>query len=182
MTHSTLQLRVSFQVAGALSSGFWGMFHILSLGSPLEVQWVEDLALSLLWCRAPLRCGFDPWPWELSARGGRGQNKSINKCQRCSLIDTQVHTALFLLLPPQEDHTPQPGFQVSPHEGLNSHLPTLLLLSFFVFSGAALTAYGGSQAKGQIGAVAASLHQSHSNEGSEPRLGPTSQLTAMPDP
>ena len=33
-----------------------------------------------------------------------------------------------------------------------------------------LVAYGGSQASGSIGAVAAGLHQSHSNAGSEPRL------------
>ena len=43
-------------------------------------------------------------------------------------------------------------------------------------------AHGGSQAKGPIGAVAASLHHSHSNEGSEPCLQLTPQLTAMPDP
>eukprot|EP00108_Taenia_solium_P006331 TsM_001148800 transcript=TsM_001148800 gene=TsM_001148800 len=43
-------------------------------------------------------------------------------------------------------------------------------------------AYGGSQARGPIGAVATSLHQSHSNSGSEPRLQPTPQLTATPDP
>ena len=53
---------------------------------------------------------------------------------------------------------------------------------FFVFSRAAFTAYGGSQARGLIGAVAASLRQSHSNTGSEPRLQPTPQLRAMPDP
>ena len=37
---------------------------------------------------------------------------------------------------------------------------------FFVFSGGAPSAYGGSQFRGLIGAVAASLHQSHSNTGS----------------
>ena len=31
-------------------------------------------------------------------------------------------------------------------------------------------AYGGSQARGQIGAVAAGLHHNHSNKGSELRL------------
>ena len=41
----------------------------------------------------------------------------------------------------------------------------------FAFSRAAPMAYGGSQ--GRIGAVAASLLQSHSNVGSEPRLKPT---------
>ena len=43
-------------------------------------------------------------------------------------------------------------------------------------------AYGGSQARGRIGAVAASLRQSHSNAESEPHLQPTPQLTATPDP
>ena len=63
----------------------------------------------------------------------------------------------------------------------------LSFFSFFFFclfaiSWIAPTAYGGSQARGPIGAVAASLHQSHSNSGSEPSLQPTPQLTAMPDP
>ena len=35
---------------------------------------------------------------------------------------------------------------------------------------AALTAYGGSQARGRIGAAAAGLHHSHSNSGSERHL------------
>ena len=43
-------------------------------------------------------------------------------------------------------------------------------------------AYGGSQAKSQIGAVATGLHQSHSNAGSKPDLQPTPQLTATLDP
>ena len=37
-------------------------------------------------------------------------------------------------------------------------------------------------ARGQIGAIATGLRQSHSNTGSEPRLQPTPQLTATPDP
>ena len=52
----------------------------------------------------------------------------------------------------------------------------------FVFSGASPMAYGGSQASGLARAVAAGLHQSHSNARSEPHLGPTPQLTATPDP
>ena len=64
----------------------------------------------------------------------------------------------------------------------------ILFTFFFVFffplaiSWAAPLAYGGSQARGLIGAVAAGLHQSHSNTGSEPRLQPTPQLKATPDP
>ena len=65
---------------------------------------------------------------------------------------------------------------------------SFLFLSFFFFffclfaiSWAAPAAYGGSQARGLIGAVATSLRQSHSNLGSEPRLRPALQLTATPD-
>ena len=56
-----------------------------------------------------------------------------------------------------------------------------LFLSFCLLR-AAPVAYGGSQARGLIGAVATSLHQSHSNAESEPHLRPTPQLTATPDP
>ena len=43
-------------------------------------------------------------------------------------------------------------------------------------------AYGGSQARGLIRAVAAGLRQGHSNARSEPHPKPTPQFTAMPDP
>ena len=52
----------------------------------------------------------------------------------------------------------------------------------FAFPRAASAAYGGSQARSLSRAVAAGLHQSHSNASSEPRLRPTPQLTATPDP
>ena len=45
---------------------------------------------------------------------------------------------------------------------------------------ATLAAYGSSQARGEVGAVAAGLH--HSHKGSEQYQQPTPQLTAMPDP
>ena len=53
---------------------------------------------------------------------------------------------------------------------------------FFAFSRAAPAVYGGSQARGLIRSIAAGLRQSHSNVGSEPRLQPTPQLMATPDP
>ena len=61
------------------------------------------------------------------------------------------------------------------------HFSFFFVFFFFAISWAAPTAYGGSQARGRIGAVATGLHQSHSNVGSEPRLQPTPQLTATPD-
>ena len=42
-------------------------------------------------------------------------------------------------------------------------------------------AYGGSQARGPIRAVAAGLCQNHSNARSELSLQPIPELTAMPD-
>ena len=56
-----------------------------------------------------------------------------------------------------------------------------LFFGLFAISWAAPAAYGGSQARGPIGAVATGLRQSHSNVGSEQRLQPTPQLTATPD-
>ena len=53
---------------------------------------------------------------------------------------------------------------------------------FLVFSRAEPMTYGGSQARGLIGATAASLHHSHSHAGSKLRLRLAPQLTAMPDP
>ena len=53
---------------------------------------------------------------------------------------------------------------------------------FFLLFGAALAACGGSQARGLIGAIAAGLHHSHSNMGSEPNLRPTLWLKTTPDP
>ena len=55
-------------------------------------------------------------------------------------------------------------------------------LFFLAFSRATLVAYGGSLARRLIGAVATSLRQSHGNAASEPRLQPTPQLMATPDP
>ena len=53
---------------------------------------------------------------------------------------------------------------------------------FWSFLGPLPMEYGGSQARGLIGAVTTGLYHSHSNTGSEPHLRPTPQLQAMPDP
>ena len=58
----------------------------------------------------------------------------------------------------------------------------LSLCPFFLFVllfRAPLAAYGGSQARGQIGAAAASLPHSHSNAGSKPHLWPTPPFTSL---
>ena len=58
----------------------------------------------------------------------------------------------------------------------------ILFFFFFVFSRATLVAHGGSQARGLVRVVAAGLCHSHGNTRSEPRLRPTPQLMATPDP
>ena len=50
---------------------------------------------------------------------------------------------------------------------------------FLLFLWAAPTAHGGTQARGRIGAVAASLHHSHSNARSELCLQPAPQLPIL---
>ena len=63
------------------------------------------------------------------------------------------------------------------------YMVEVFFLSFFLLLFRATpVAYGGSQARGPIGAVAACLHHSHSNAISEPCLPPTPQVTARLDP
>ena len=64
---------------------------------------------------------------------------------------------------------------------LNAAVLKFLQKNFFL-GGLFRVAHGNSQARGQIGAVAAGLHHSHSHTGSELPLCPAPQLVAMPDP
>ena len=79
-------------------------------------------------------------------------------------------------------HSPALMHQDSQHHRGIMLVCFFVLFCFVVISWAAPTAYGGSQARGLIGAAAAGLHHSHSNVGSELRLRPTPQPTATPDP
>ena len=58
----------------------------------------------------------------------------------------------------------------------------IYLFIYFCLIRATLAAYGGSQTRGQIAAVAAGLCQRHSNARSELGLRPTPQLRATLDP
>ena len=62
------------------------------------------------------------------------------------------------------------------------YLFVYLFIFVFLSFRAAPVAHGGSRARGPFGAVAAGLHQSHRNVGSEQRLWPTPQLMVMQDP
>ena len=65
---------------------------------------------------------------------------------------------------------------------LKDYFVNTVICAFFFFR-VTPVAYRSSQARGRIGAVAAGLHHSYSKHGiREPRLQPTPQLVAMPDP
>ena len=67
-----------------------------------------------------------------------------------------------------------------PTEKQNLYFIFLFLFLIFAFSRATPAAYGGSQGRGLIGAVAMGLY--HSQTRSELLLRPTPQLMAMPGP
>ena len=58
----------------------------------------------------------------------------------------------------------------------------IIIIFVFCLFMAIPVAYGSSQARGPIGAAAASLRHGRSNSGSELHLRPTPQLMATPDP
>ena len=76
-----------------------------------------------------------------------------------------------------------PGtFQCGKHLSVCLSVCLSIYLSIYFIALPAPKACGGSQARGLIGAIAAGLHESHSNAGSEPRLRPIPQPMATLDP
>ena len=67
----------------------------------------------------------------------------------------------------------------SPSLVLRFHSPLFFFYIFVLLFWAALKACVSSQARGPVGAVAASLHHSHNNMGSKLHLRPIPQLTAI---
>ena len=128
----------------------------------------SDLALLWLWlcCRPTAVAPVQPLAWEPPYTAGaalKSKNKQTNKNQ------TNLPKAYNYGLE-------EWGFE--PNQSTLE--PEIFCL--FLFFRAAATAYGGSQARGRIGATAASPRHSHSNSGFEPHLRPTPQLKATPDP
>ena len=74
---------------------------------------------------------------------------------------------------------PSPGSVALTHVGYWFVCLFVCVFFLFVFRAAA---YGGSQARDQMGATAAGLRHNHSSTESKPHLQPTLQVTATPDP
>uniref|UniRef100_A0A4X1SPA0 Cationic amino acid transporter C-terminal domain-containing protein n=1 Tax=Sus scrofa TaxID=9823 RepID=A0A4X1SPA0_PIG len=129
----------------------------------------------------PVWDALEQWGWQLmrlllEVGGGRILNDFTAVCFPDLMFPT-----------PCRERNPQPS-AFHPLEHRDLHLQLLFFFFFFffffvflLFLWAAPVAYGGSQVRGAIGAVATGLRQSHSNTGSEPCLQPTPQLTATPD-
>ena len=108
---------------------------------------------------------------------GRGPGRSEARQNPCepSPLESLPHYPHL----PAQPLWPRPVTWLCPH--LSSEAWTawecpfcfVRLFVLFLLFRAIPTAYGGSQARDQIGAVAASLHHSHSNAGSKPCLQPT---------
>ena len=151
----------------------WECWETASLSS--LAQWFNDLALPMQ-LRLKLQLGSDPWPGSSICRrvAKNGGKKKEKKRKKYWLIpETKPFSKRALLL--SKDYC----YFFMEWE------PKLLLfcfvLSFCPFR-ATPTAYGDSQARGRIGAIAASLGHSHSNVGFALHLQPTPQPTTMPDP
>ena len=122
----------------------------------------------------------------LLSRTGREQSLGcqVKGCSQFSNLSTQVNILYFQ--PP----TVPPISMASVHQlvsesgkwwGYVVHFFLYFIYLFLLFR-AIPGAYGSSQARGRVRAVAASLSHSHGNTKSKLCLWPTPQLRAMPDP
>ena len=100
----------------------------------------------------------------------------------------QCRVSSSVLLEPHLPICPLPGqFHPKPchhmyAKDLHFHIFLYFYFYFFCLFRATPTAYGGSQARGWIGAVAAGLQHNHSNAECKPWVWPTAQLLATLDP
>ena len=152
------------------------------------IQSLASLSYLKLWCGSQTRLGF---PVAVAVAVAVAKASSFSSDLTPSLGTSIRH----LWAPRKKDKKRVACLLPMPQHLQNKKLVFLLICSgskrgsskvffffFFVFFRAAPAAYGGSHARGLIRAVAAGLHQSHSNVGSESRLQPAPQLPAMPDP
>ena len=150
-------------------------------------QWVKESALPQLWCRLQLQLRFSPWP------GNFHMLWAWPKKQIQTYILNLCVYWFFCLFPVSKRNI----FKIFSWYifvvllvAILYVLPTLcfvlvilavsfFLFLFFCFFRATPMAYGGSQAKGLIGAVAAGLHHSHNPSSWQHRiLNPLSEARA----
>ena len=139
--------------------------------NPDPVKWVRESGIA----HAAAQVQFLAWelPYTMGAaiKKGRkeGRKKGREREKKKNLSETQGEKANT---PHFDTH-----LEASEHESRIKKSPP----PFFCLFRAAPVAYKSSQARGQIGAVAASQHHSHSNSGSKEHLRTTPQLRATLD-
>ena len=150
--------------------GYPGTGCILSLGLPGALLWLRSL---LTWGGGS-RQGENPQNWlrfGAKPRPGGLRHPATPPLGGCGHNGHPVLANCPSQEPPWEKPWCDPG-GCSPIACSGAGFAGTALSFFCLFRAASATC-GGSQSKGLIGAVAASLCHSHSNAGSEPRLLPT---------
>ena len=138
------------------------------------MQWVKDVALLLRHLRSLLWCWFHPCPrnFHMLSTLPKKKRKSMGKVCRFMIIH---HIFLDQRFSPSAAHWnhvassgPTPHTLISLVWGQLAHWECKS--GYFWLFRAIPEAYGGSQTRGQIGAVATGLHHSHSYARSKPYL------------
>ena len=139
-------------------------------------------------------CNFLRWKWEKGTKYASSLKKDMKLLTfeenywiyamglQCSLLYPTCFESLYI--PYYQKCSIQASKTMSIVWGMVQNV-LHTLSSFFAVCPfrASPTAYGGSKARGRIGAAAdAGLHHSHSNTRSKALLQPTLHLSAMPDP
>ena len=121
--------------------------------------------------------------WHRCAHRWSGEESWLVNLARPPILVKNVHKCRFMEKNPKACTSQcELGVMISEKEDYSWHIcfPFEFFFSFFLRFRATPEAYGDSQARGPTGATAAS--HSHSHTRSEPRLRPTPQLMATPDP
>ena len=175
--HWQSRLVLALTFPSCVSSG-----RLLNTSGPL-LNFVANSKLLIVtreWSKANCRCGWKAFwgPLAMSAIDIVTGNESSLSCPIDMPPDVINHLAPLTPIESGTRHCVK-----CCKASFHLFLPTAFFLFwFFFFFRATPVACGSSQAWGQIGAIAASLHHSHRNARSQPHLQPTPQLTATPDP
>ena len=170
-THRAFRLRVCWFAAGPEVTGrFW-----LCVAKKYQQQSFTEL----LWCHHAQFYILKIWQYLIFTITLTREYNLVLHGRKLRARDSKIHalsTIFYFILEKQCSWE----YKYS-HDVKSFTLMQHASGSFFWLFWATPTTYGGSQARGWIGATDTGLHHSHSNSGSGPRLWPTPQLMAMPD-
>ena len=159
------------------------LFILWCIMFPKTESWNLDLKKTVgraPWTFIPNVSTFFPQPWMLRLSLEWGWAVSWSKNKRHN--DQPLFSLVIKEWAGPNNQWERSGINNYCQQGTFSILISALPSFLFLLFRATPMAYRSSQARGQIGAVAADLPHSHSNGRSEPHLRPAPQLVATPDP